>query len=271
METEKTVNDIIDYTGLKYDYIIRCIKELDFILKPYIKRGDKNTLLFDSNAAVIFDKIKQYKEQKFSLGTIKKKLLNDLQNTPEETTKQDVNSTDQNLITMIFDKIEESNRKSLELILTTKDQVIEAQKSENNELRKQILLITDGRQPEEVKAEYVKKEVEIQVLKNKTEEIEKQLKQEKESLNETKSTLFDKEKELIIKEQNIKNYSNKLELIEEQKKLTEERLENEKKARLLLEEKEKKKSELLKQLKELEGKWFVGAKRKELLNELEKI
>ena len=70
-EYDKSINDLISYTGLKYDYIIRCIKEIDEILKPFIKRGDKNSLLFDSNALSIFDRIKQLKEQKLTLSSIK--------------------------------------------------------------------------------------------------------------------------------------------------------------------------------------------------------
>jgi hypothetical protein len=116
---DKTINDIIDYTGLKYEYIIKCTKELDGVLKPYIQRGDKNSLIFDSNALKIFDRVKQLKEGKQSITSIKVQLESELNKTPKDTqnsTSNLINDTqnmqESELTKLLITKLEEANKKS---------------------------------------------------------------------------------------------------------------------------------------------------------------
>ncbi len=70
-----TIKDIVKLTSIKEPFVRRCIRELDDILKPYIKRGARNSIVFDSDAIPIFDKIKQGKENGLLLPTIKEDLL----------------------------------------------------------------------------------------------------------------------------------------------------------------------------------------------------
>lgn len=296
---DKTINDIIEYTGLKYEYIIKCTKELDSILKPYTQRGDKNSLIFDSNALKVFDRVKQLKDGKQSISSIKIQLESELNKTQKDTKNITSNSVNDNtntlesdLTKMLINKLEESNKKnyeSLELVLQTKDQVIEVQRRENQELKTQILLITDGRSPEEVRKEFIDKEVELKLLQSKGVELEEKLKLEKALADENKIAVALKEKELAEQksksntlEMEVKNSKeitikqeiilsdkeNKLVSIENQKKLLELELEEQKKKTT---EKEGKKLELLTQLEGLEGKWFVSSTRKELLKQLKEL
>lgn len=299
MVFDKTINDIIEYTGLKYEYIIKCTKELDSVLKPYTQRGDKNSLIFDSNALKIFDRVKQLKDGKQSISSIKVQLESELSKTQKDepnTTSNSVNDIknmqESDLTKMLINKLEESNRKnfeSLELALQTKDQVIEVQRRENQELKTQILLITDGRSPEEVRKNFIDKEIELRLFQNKSIELEEKLKSEKALADENKIVVALKEKELaeqkskshtlemevknskeitIKQELNLSDKENKLVSIENQKKLLELELEEQKKKTT---ENESKKLDLLNQLEGLEGKWFVGTKRKQLLKQLKEL
>lgn len=299
MVFDKTINDIIEYTGLKYEYIIKCTKELDSVLKPYIQRGDKNSLIFDSNALKIFDRVKQLKDGKQSISSIKVQLESELSKTQKDESNSNSNSVndiknmqESDLTKMLINKLEESNRKnfeSLELALQTKDQVIEVQRRENQELKTQILLITDGRSPEEVRKNFIDKEIELRLFQNKSIELEEKLKLEKALADENKIVVALKEKELAEQksksntlEMEVKNSKeitikqeiilsdkeNKLVSIENQKKLLELELEEQKKKTT---ENESKKLDLLNQLEGLEGKWFVGAKRKQLLKQLKEL
>lgn len=68
MSYDKTVKDIQEYTGLDYHYILKCVRELpDVFTSEIIERGDNNSLLFNSNALILFDQIKQMKENNQSL------------------------------------------------------------------------------------------------------------------------------------------------------------------------------------------------------------
>ncbi len=44
-----TIKDIVKLTSIKKPFVRRCIRELDNILNPYIKRGARNTIVFYSN------------------------------------------------------------------------------------------------------------------------------------------------------------------------------------------------------------------------------
>ncbi len=70
-----TIKDIVKLTSIKEPFVRRCIRELDDILKPYIKRGARNSIVFDPDAIPIFDKIKQGKDKGLLLPTIKEDLI----------------------------------------------------------------------------------------------------------------------------------------------------------------------------------------------------
>lgn len=65
-----TLNEVSKNTSLSQNFIRLCKTKLGDILNPYIFRGDKNKLLFDDSAIVIFDKIKKLKDEGLSISDI---------------------------------------------------------------------------------------------------------------------------------------------------------------------------------------------------------
>jgi len=98
-----TIQDVQDRTNLKIDFIRRCTSQLKDVFKPYIRNGEFNSLLIDSNGLIVFDKIMQYKQQGLSLPTIKDKLYDSLPHLQEPTKVQNndyqaVNNTSETII-----------------------------------------------------------------------------------------------------------------------------------------------------------------------------
>lgn len=282
---EHSLQDIINYTGLKPDFLRKAIKELEQILNPYTARGDKNALIFDSNSLVIFDRIKQLKENDYSIQMIKEKLVAELNiktKTESETLQNNHQNTQENFL---YKELKEMNNR----LLVAKDETIQTQKEQIKSLESKILLITDGRSPEQVKQEYMNKEIELKVLQNKSFELEEKFKEEKTRADENRITVALREKELaeqksklslleieakearqlVIKQEKlVSEKENKLTEMEKSKNIIELELEEQKQKNI---EKETKKAELLKKLEDLEGKWFIGAQRKELLKQLNEL
>lgn len=69
------IAEIKKITGLKEPFIRKCLKEMKEILGPHVSRGPHNSLVFSDSARIIFDNIKQMKEQGHSLPVIKNKLF----------------------------------------------------------------------------------------------------------------------------------------------------------------------------------------------------
>ena len=56
-----TLKELSSQTGLTENVIRKHMRLLGSFLRPYIKRGQSNKLLFDPNCAVIFSEIKKLK------------------------------------------------------------------------------------------------------------------------------------------------------------------------------------------------------------------
>ena len=65
-----TLSEISKKTGLSQNFIRLCKTKLGDILTPYIYRGEKNKLLFDESAVMLFDKIRSLKDEGLSLADI---------------------------------------------------------------------------------------------------------------------------------------------------------------------------------------------------------
>lgn len=273
MENTYTITDIVKQTGLKEKFIRSCVEALkDNVLKNSIKRGNKNSLLFDSNTLTIFDFIKQKYDSGYSISTIKQELIagNLVKQNPK--TQENTPKTD-SIFTLVNDV-----RNLNETLLKAKDTILEKEKEifvketqilEQGHLisilKNNLKLITDGRTPEEVREAQIRKEEE--------------LKKHKEELSTVKEYLGKKDNEINVikslvdtKEQEIKNQKRQIEDIELSFKTKEKYLEEQKtEVENRVKQNETKRKELLKQLEELEGKWFVGGKRKDLLKQLQDL
>ena len=146
-----TINDIQEHTGLNINFIRRCLRDMKDIFDPHTTRGDKNSIVFDDSALILFDRIKQLKEQDGStIPEIKKKLGYQ----PEKTNKEDGKTWVQTLPedTSKHHQTEQDNlvKQLYERLLEEKDKTYQTQISA---LKTQLYLLTDGRDPEEVKKE----------------------------------------------------------------------------------------------------------------------
>ena len=63
-----TLNEVSKKTGLSQNFIRLCKTKLGDILNPYVFRGDKNRILFDDSAIMIFDKIRKLKDEGLSIS-----------------------------------------------------------------------------------------------------------------------------------------------------------------------------------------------------------
>lgn len=81
------IAEIKKITGLKEPFIRKCLKEMGEILDPHVSRGTHNSLVFSDSARIIFDNIKQLKEQGNSLPVIKSKLFKQEGQTGEDGSK----------------------------------------------------------------------------------------------------------------------------------------------------------------------------------------
>lgn len=222
-----TTNDIQQHTGLPRHFIDKCSSKLSDLLDPYRQHGKNNQLFYDDNGLTIFDQISQLKQRDGkTIPEIREQLENELQNQQDDT-KADRNtpqnggqnpksesvSDDGNSAVQarLIEALEESN----EQVRKAKDEVIESKDETISSLQQNLRLITDGRDPKEVKREHEKK-------------IE----------------------EAAEKEQKIKELKRKMQRRRER---------------------EKQRQQLLAELRSLEGKWFTGNRREEIIAELERL
>lgn len=265
MSYDKSIQFVIKTTGFSYDYIRKITKELQPILSPYMQRGDNNSILFDSNAMVIFDQVKQLKQSGLNIKSIRENLMSKPLTEPSKQQLTPIQtSTQTDMIESLISDLKESHRRTLD----AKDQTILNLDKRINSLENQILLITDGRTPEQVRAEQFAKEKELLEKDSRLIQAESRI-SEKDTLieqfkkNEAALRKQEIEKDFILSEKEKKFQEKETELL----RLKEEQ---EKKNRDYLEKEERKKS-ILSELESLEGKWFTGNKRKQLLRELNSI
>jgi len=69
-----TIQYIEKDTGLNVAYIRRCLQKMDKIFSPHYNRGEYNQIQFTQSGYIIFDQIKQLKEEGLNLVQITKKM-----------------------------------------------------------------------------------------------------------------------------------------------------------------------------------------------------
>ena len=273
MENMYTIADIVKITGLKEKFIRNCVENLkNDVLKDSIKRGNKNSLLFDSNALTIFDFIKQKYESGYSISTIKQELLEgNLGKTESET---EVNLPPPDSLVSLVNELKTLNN----TVLKAKDEMLEKEREifvkekqiiEQSHLithlKDNLKLITDGRSPEEVREEQIKKELELKRHQEELSNLKESLKSKDNEMNSIKVIAEVKDKEIQTHKKQLEDLENTYKTKEKSFEKEKEELENR------VKQKELKRKELLDELALLEGKWFVGTKRKDLLNKLKEL
>ena len=152
-----TIDEIQKQTGLQIPFIRKCVKSFDNVLSPHIQRGDHNSLLFNDNASIIFDKIKQFKEEGLSIVEIGKKLESIKTEIPK-VLKQGSNSNDEvvELHRRLLSDTESHYREKLEYEKRLSE--LERDKSElerkNLMLENSLKLLPEGKPPKLIKTEW---------------------------------------------------------------------------------------------------------------------
>jgi len=187
-----TTKDVIDKHHFTTDFLNKCLKRLNQIFQGRITRGNNNARLFDSEAMNIFDIIAQRKQDGQSIAEIEAFLLQGYQpittqenkdinpvitwdTTTPKTTEADIfkmmNSltrepikTDNNqniepVITAIKNLVHimDNQQKELQEERIRQTRLYEALRvldKENTMLKNSMKLLTDGRNPEQVKKDW---------------------------------------------------------------------------------------------------------------------
>lgn len=168
------INQLSEQTGLKETFIRKCLNRLNPILEPYLSRGENNSWIFKSSALEIFRRIKELKEDDMTLPEIEKKLKKDL-----EPGGKSVQTRQSNRVKPVGkpDKPRAGERTDPDLLkdLLQKNTELAVKLSQEKDARRQdqqqaadeilkltkekeradsgLKLLTDGKPPEQVKAE----------------------------------------------------------------------------------------------------------------------
>ncbi len=173
-----TLNEISKKTGLRPNFIRLCKTKLGDILNPYIYRGDKNKLLFDESAIMLFDKIRSLKKEGLSISDIvrgfkheftvsllnaNKKKMN-IKQTDNLYNANDSNTTVDTLLkNMIHGRIQalEADKTKLELEkneniqkLYDREKRIKELERTNQEMKTDLKSLPYGRTPEQIRGDY---------------------------------------------------------------------------------------------------------------------
>jgi len=173
-----TLGEVSKKTGLNQNFIRLCKTKLNDILNPYVFRGDKNRLLFDKNALVIFDKIRKLKEDGLSISDIvqgfkqefteallnaNKIKLNFKQAENLYAVNESDTTVDTLLKTMIHGRVQalEADKTKLELEkneiiqkLYDREKQIKEKERTNQEIKADLKSLPYGRTPEQIRADY---------------------------------------------------------------------------------------------------------------------
>ena len=162
--------------GLTVAFIRKCIKQLDSILKPHYHRGDSNQIMFTESGYIIFDQIKQLKEKGLNINAIKTHLEQQL-NTDSQQDYEPIQAdianpilTDINLLKKLFaekelrltEKLQHQQRIFELEHLSQHQQRISELEHLSEHLKGQLLYLTDGRTPEEVKQQWQQEQMDKQ-------------------------------------------------------------------------------------------------------------
>ena len=173
-----TLNEVSKKTGLSQNFIRLCKAKLGEILSPYIYRGEKNKLLFDKSAIMLFDKIRSLKEDGLSLADIVRgfkheftaamlksnKAKLDLNKTDNLYNGSEANTTGDILLkNMIHGRIQalETDKTKLELEkneikqkFSDQDKRIKELEKTNLEMKTALKSLPYGRTPDEIRNDY---------------------------------------------------------------------------------------------------------------------
>ena len=153
-----SIKELAKRTNLDISFIRKCKNTFKQIIDPHIQRGEKNKLLFTDNALIIYDRIAQMKSEGLSIPEIQKQFKQDFKTVQTDISK-DVQATqtmDKELLDKIFELQKQLSEEQAKRYVECKekDQHIVELENLSTHLKSQLLYLTDGKTPEEVKQQW---------------------------------------------------------------------------------------------------------------------
>ena len=140
------IEDIEKRTGLPRKYLDRCSSRLRRALGSHRIQGEKNKYFYNATGLVLFDRIKQLKEEGYTLRNIEE-ILESEQASTVENSRQTLESEQGN------STVNEFNEKLLNALTDSYKDALKSKEETIGELRKQLQFLTDGRSPDEIRAD----------------------------------------------------------------------------------------------------------------------
>ena len=167
-----TIKDIHKHTGLSIDFIRKCLTEMETLFKPFRSSGNNNAIIIDKDGMLLFDQIKQLKEQDWTIPQIRERLeqsLNATQTstetipqTPTQPTDEPVSNRQQ--IQYLLDQLlkeKDAHREAIEAKSRERhalEQEIATLKLEKEQLRTQyqteLKALPEGKTPEDIRRDW---------------------------------------------------------------------------------------------------------------------
>jgi DNA-binding transcriptional MerR regulator len=171
------INDVIKYTGLKDKFIRKCLTMFKDILEPYVHRGTFNKILIDDSGLVLFDRIRQLKEEGLSIPQIQKRLSKSLEGGQSRKTEvskvretgrgtgktiKQITETEtyqtffadlQNKIEQLHTEVKEEKDKRLQDIQLKHETIRELERGLAT-ASTALKLLPEGKSPEQIRADY---------------------------------------------------------------------------------------------------------------------
>lgn len=188
MSSLYSFKDIQEATGLKMDFLRKVFNANEDLFKPYITRGTNNSVLFNSSGYTLFDKIKQKKESGANIPEISAYLRQISGQSTSPTGQSPQNQVAKPPEETFAERLLEKVEGVYERALKAKDETIDAQKQQISDLRNSLLLLTDGKTPEETKRQ---QEERAAALKDKADQTALDLEQERKAKAQAESKLND--------------------------------------------------------------------------------
>lgn len=232
-----TTDNIQEITGLPRHFIHRCSSKISDILDPYRQRGDNNQLLYDDSGLTIFDQIAQLKREGKNIPEIRTVLEDQLQDLQDDS-KSDRNTPQNDLQNPQNETSDKSSQ------TTDSEPWVEALKEAYREVATAKDEVIESKQG---------------VIESKKETIH--------SLQQNLRLLTDGRNPEKVKEE----HNQKIEEAAETKQKLEQLREEKRRHKEAERRRQEKREELLAELKSLEGKWFSGSRRREIITELEQL
>lgn len=171
MSYHHSIRDIEQHTGLGYEFIRRVLKEIPELLDEYAIKGPNNANLFNENGLVCFREIAKMRAENYTLPSIRRKLLavlpNRAQQPPNSPTEAQPNRSAQPADSLLLEFMQVAMQSKDEVIKAQQDALaaIQAKDDKILQLEKHLLLLTDGKSPEETQEALRQQEAELSELR----------------------------------------------------------------------------------------------------------